>query len=186
MRGPYHPLRFGSRVCCSIRVRVPNLTDTATKTPMGWLHSNLHIVQIGSYLTHPLSVMCYCCLLFTNGTLTHFNFVHLQLTCNQQDKTPAPTSSLSVPPLTHSTLVPNPFIMDWDTLTLNESRTEHTRKGHQRHGHPQLATHTTTRSQSTHKRIHNPHTPIEILSEILLEDKLHRRPIFDHPFGSFQ
>jgi len=170
MGGAHQPLRFVRRGCCSIRVRVPNLTDTATITPMGWLSSNLHIVQIGRYLTHPLSVICYRCLLFTNGTLTHSNFAHLQLTCNQQDKTPEPTSPLSVLPLTHSTLVPNTCTIDWDTLTLNESRTEHIRKGHQRHGHPQLAIHATTRSQSTQKWIHNPHAPIEILSEILLKD----------------
>jgi len=60
---------------------------------------------------------------------THFNSVHLQLTCNQQDKTPESTSLLSVLSLTHSTLVPNPFTKDLDTLTLNESRTEHIRKG---------------------------------------------------------
>jgi len=109
---------------------------------MGWLSSNFHIVQIGRYLTHPLSIICYRCLLFTNGTLTHSNFAHLQLTCNQQDKRPEPTSLLTVLSLTHSALVPNPFTIDLDTLTLNESRTEHIRKVHQRHGHPQLARHT--------------------------------------------
>ena len=49
--GPHHPLRFSGRGCCSITVRVPNLTDTATITHMGWLRINLHIVQIGRYLT---------------------------------------------------------------------------------------------------------------------------------------
>ena len=115
---------------------------TGTKTLMGWLSSNLHIVQMGRYLTHPLSIICYRCLLFTNGTLTHSNLAHLQLTCNQQDNTPEPTSLLSVLSLTHSTLVLTPFTIDLDTLTLNESCTEHIHKGHQRHGHPQLAWHT--------------------------------------------
>jgi len=81
---------------------------------------------------------------------------------------------LSVLPLTQPTLVPDPFTKDPDTLTvtLNEYHTEHIRKIHQRHDHPQLATHTTTRSQSTHEYIHNPHTQIEILSEILLKDSV--------------
>jgi len=182
MRGPYyHPLRLGRRGCCSIRVRIPYLTDIATISPI----SNLHIAQIGRYLTHSLSVGLVLLLLFTN-TLTHFNSVHLQLTCNQQDKTLESTSFLSVLPLTHSTLVPNPFDKDWDTLTLNESNTENIRKGHQRHGHPQLATHTTTRSQSTKKWIHNPHTQIEILSEILLKDLVASEINVDLPVDSFQ
>ena len=175
--GAHYPLRFGRRGCCSIRVRVQNLTGTGTITPMGWLRINLHIVQIGLYLTHPLSVICYRCFLFTSGTHTHPNSSHLQLTCNQQDKTLEPTSSLFVLPLTHSTLLPTPFSIDLDTLTLNESRTEHIRKDHQRHGHPQLATHSTTRSQPTQKWIHNLHTPTEILCEILLKDELHRRSL---------
>jgi len=55
---------------------------------MGWLRINLHIVQIGRYLTHPLSFIRYCCtcILFTYGTLTHPNFAHLELTCNQRGK----------------------------------------------------------------------------------------------------
>ena len=136
---------------------------------MGRLPSNLHVAQIWTYLTHPFLVLCFCGLLSTNGTLMHFNSVHLQLTCNQHNKTPEPTSSLSVIPLKHSTLVPNLFTKDLDTLTLNESHTEHIRKGHQRHGHPHLAIHTTTRSQSTQQWIHNPHTPTEILSKILFK-----------------
>ena len=116
----------------------------ATISFMGWLRSNLHIAQIGRNLTHSLSVSLFLLLLFTN-TLTHFNSVHLQLTCNQQEKMLESTSLLSVLPSTHSTLVPNPFDKDLDTLTLNESNTKHIRKGHQRLGHPQLATHTTTR-----------------------------------------
>jgi len=144
---------------------------------MGWLRINLHIVQIGLWLTHPLSVICYRCFLFTSGTHTHPNSSHLQLTCNQQDKTLEPTSSLSVLHLTHSTLLQTPFSIDLDTLTLNESRTEHICKGHQRHGHPQLATHSTTRSQPTQKWIHNLHTPTEIFCEILLKDELHRRSL---------
>jgi len=89
--------------------------------------------------------------------------------------TPEPTSSLSVLTLTQYTIVPTPLTIHLDTLTLNESRTEHIHKGHQRHGHPQLATHITTRSQSIHRWIHIPHTPIEILSEIPLKDSLHQR-----------
>ena len=37
-------------------MRILNLTDIATITPMCWLRGNLHIVQIGTYLAHPLSV----------------------------------------------------------------------------------------------------------------------------------
>jgi len=182
MRGPYHPLQFGRRGCCSIRLGIPNLTDIATITPMGWLRSNLHIAQIGRHLTHPLSVCLFLLLVSTNGTLTHFNSVHLQLTCNQQGKTPESTSLLSVLPSTRSTLVPNPFKKDLDTLTLNESRTEHIRKSHQM----QLALHTTTRSQSTYKWIHNPHTSTEIPSEILLKDLVASEINIDLPVGSFQ
>jgi len=92
-QGSHHPLRFGHRGCCSIRVRVPKLTDKATITPMGWLRINLHIFQIWRCLTNPLSIICYCCLLFTNGSLTHSNIAHIQLTCNQQDETLEATSS---------------------------------------------------------------------------------------------
>ena len=112
MRGPHHPLRLGRMGCCSIRVRILNLTDIATISPMGWLRSNLRIAQIGRYLTHPLSVILFLLLLCTNGTLTHFNSVHLQLICNQQDKTLESTSLLSILPWTLSTLVPNPFDKD--------------------------------------------------------------------------
>jgi len=68
---------------------------------MGWLRINLHKVKIGRYQTPSLYIW-YCCLPFTNGTLTHSNLAHLQLTCNQHDKTPQPTSLQSIPPLTHS------------------------------------------------------------------------------------
>ena len=70
---------------------------------MGWLripHSSDWEVS------YPSLRIRYRCLPFTNGTLSHFNFAHLQLTCNQQDKTTKPTSLLSVLLLTTSTLVP--------------------------------------------------------------------------------
>jgi len=58
------------------------------------------------------------------------------------------------------------------------TRTEHIRKGHQRHGHSQLA-HTLQwdHNPTIHKWMYNPHTPIEILCEILLKDSLHWRSL---------
>ena len=52
MRGLYYPLRFGrtGRGLCSIRVRIPYLTVIAIANTMGWLLSNLHIVQTRTYI----------------------------------------------------------------------------------------------------------------------------------------
>jgi len=136
--GPYHTLRFGRRGCCFMRVRVPNLTDTATIPHHGLVELELPHSSDREISYYSLSIW-YCCLPFTNGNLKHSDLAHLQLTSNQREKTPNPTTLLSVPPLTTSTLMPTP---DYDRLILTDSertRTKHIRKGHQRHGHPQLA-----------------------------------------------
>jgi len=165
----------------------PNLTVTATITLMGWLRSNLHIAQIGTYLTHPLSVFLFLLLLSTNGTLTHFNSVHFQLTCNQQDKTPESTSLLCVLPLTHSTLVPNPFTKNLDTLTLNEFCTEHRDTQRSSKARSPTACYTHYKEITIHTQMDTqPATPIEIFSEILLKDLFASEINIDLPVGSFQ
>ena len=70
MRGLYYPLWFGRRGYCSIRVRILYLTVIAIANSMGWLLSNLYIVQTRTYIyTHPFCF--FGCLSSTNGSLTH-------------------------------------------------------------------------------------------------------------------
>jgi len=104
---------------------------------MGWLLSNLHIVQTRTHLCiHPfcfLSLDAYLQLLVLSRTPF---LTTLQLTYNQQDKKPESTCLQStVLSLTQSTLLTGSFIKVLDTVTLNNPRTKHTCKGHQRHHH---------------------------------------------------
>jgi len=57
--GPYHPLRFGHKGCCFLRVRTPNLTGTL-RHPTGWLIFNFLIALTGDieFLSQCLLLWC--------------------------------------------------------------------------------------------------------------------------------
>ena len=151
---------------------------------MGWLCLNLPIVLKGKFHI-PLSVsvtVAYPSQMIPSRTPT--SRTYSSPTTNKKD---AESNKLAICSPTKNFYTGAQ--LEYYRLTLTDSertRTEHICKGHQRHGHSKLA-HTSQRDQipTTHKWMHNPHTPIEILFEMPLKDSLHWRSLLIFLLVSF-
>ena len=160
MRGLCHSLRLGRRGCCSMRVKILYLTGIPITISMGWLRSILHVYQIGTYedtpfycfldnyttrkiLSHTLTPLIYNWLAtnkiwpWNQQACYHcspINTIHTIASSEENKRTVKTGQKILRSYFLH--WMPDPFTKDLDTLTLNESRTEHIRKGHQRPDHP--------------------------------------------------
>ena len=112
--GPYHPLRFGRRGCCFLRVRTLNLTSTL-RHPTGWLISNFLIALTGDIIFLSQCLLLWCTL--------HKWFSHAPQPCAPTvDRQPTIRTQINklafCSSLTTSTLVPKPY---YNRLILSDS-----------------------------------------------------------------
>jgi len=167
LRGPITPCGLGAGGAVFIRVRTPNLTYTR-RHPTDWLISNFLISLIGDIIFISLCLLLWCIL--------HKWYSHAHQPCAPAvDHQPTTKSRIQQACFLffinnfHPDVKPyyNKFILSDSERT----RIEHKRKGHPRHGCQQLV-HTSQRDHTptTHKWMYYPHTSIEILFEILLND----------------